>query len=139
MNNKRPVLSPVIHVVLLVAIFLFEITTGAAEDIDPNKWVPPPGPAKLAVGENPPCVVCWYVVHDPHGNSGFACLDGRLNYENPYGGGLFPTMKEIHKAFAKAGLAKPATTIIPYYGGTLYSGWKFRRLTDEELKILHSL
>jgi hypothetical protein len=84
----------------------------------------------------PPCIVCWHVIHDNAGHSGYACIDGRRNFEPPNGGGLYPTIQALQAALQRAGWTN--CQIIPKYGGKVYEGWKIESLTVEELHILQA-
>jgi hypothetical protein len=78
---------------------------------------------------------CWFVVHDPNGKNGYACVDSRAGSVWVEGGGLFQSIAELRDALSELGLTNAPTDPFP---SRIPDGYTVRELTPEELRFLRS-
>ena len=92
---------------------------------------PPSPPPRIVGNVDTPVLLCWFVVHDDLGRSGYAGWDGRLGHVEPAGGGLFPTLEAFRAAMLRSGITN--ASIEPSYTGAVPAGWDIRGLTLDEI------
>jgi hypothetical protein len=116
----------------LTLLFLFRgFTTTSEGNGDPLK-IP-----RIYATPDAPVIVCYFIIHDKSGQSGFVCMDGRIEYHlPPVGDKHFETLSAFRDAIRENGLHGVA--IISDCPVKPPDGWKIRSLTSDEVKFLQA-